>query len=189
MGRKIRTTVPQARKQLTPSWPYLSQFKKANCQFKDKQKRDFDKRHRVRNQSNIPDGSEVVVTTESRPVEGRVVQPAQTPRSYIVETPSGELRRNRGQLNIVPDHSTASSASASDTSADSIPSNRTQTDKYKLNRESQLGPKLEPPSHPRTILGGRCGEIHVFPVPVNICGLINSIRTEFLTCPCGRFLI
>ena len=47
----------------------------------------------------------MVITTEKQPVEGRVVEPAEAPRSYIVETPSGEVRRNRSQLNIVPEHS------------------------------------------------------------------------------------
>ena len=47
----------------------------------------------------------MVITTEKQPVKGRVVEPAEAPRSYIVETPSGEVRRNRSQLNVVPEHS------------------------------------------------------------------------------------
>ena len=51
--------------------------------------------HCVREQSEIPDGSEVVITTDKQPMEGRVVESAETPCSYIVQTPSGEVRRNR----------------------------------------------------------------------------------------------
>ena len=40
-----------------------------------------------------------------QPVEGRVVEPADVPCSYIMENPSGEVRRNRSQLNGVPEHS------------------------------------------------------------------------------------
>ena len=94
--------LPQTKKLLTPSWSYLSQFK-------EKQKEYFDKGHRVKGQSEVPDGSEVVITTDQQPVEGRVVQPAGTPRSYVVETPSGEVWRNRSQLNIVPEQSTTDS--------------------------------------------------------------------------------
>ena len=37
------------------------------------------------------------------PVPGTVVSPAVTPRSYIVDTESGEVRRNRCQLRVRPD--------------------------------------------------------------------------------------
>ena len=105
MGRHIRTTLPQSNAYLVPDWHYLPSFKSANVQFKNKQKQYLTTTmHGVRVQSEIPDGSEVVITTENTPVEGRVVQPAETPRSYIVETPSGDVRRNRSQLNIIPAH-------------------------------------------------------------------------------------
>ena len=35
-------------------------------------------------------------------VHGRVVTQSEAPRSYMVRTPSGEVRRNRQQLRIVP---------------------------------------------------------------------------------------
>ena len=104
MGRRIRTTVPQTSQQLTPLWPYLSEFATANQKSKQAQKKNFDRRHRVHEQPDISDGSEVWITTDPRPVEGRVVTHARAPRSYVVETPTGEVRRNRSQLNIVPDH-------------------------------------------------------------------------------------
>ena len=73
------------------SWSYLPQFKQDN---KEKQKEIFDQHHRVNKQFEIPDGSEVVITTDKQPVKSRVVKPANAPRSYIGETPSGEVRRN-----------------------------------------------------------------------------------------------
>ena len=89
MGRQIRTAVPQTKKLLTPSWSYLPQFKEANAQFKQRQKEDFDRRHRAREQPEIPDGSEVVITTDKEPIDDKVIEPAESPRSYLVETPSG----------------------------------------------------------------------------------------------------
>ena len=102
MGRRLRTTIPQTKQQLIPSWSYLAQFKSANAQQKAKQKENFDSRYRVREPTEIPDEANVWVRTDGQTVEGRVLGPAQTPRSYVVETPAGEIRRNQSQLTIVP---------------------------------------------------------------------------------------
>ena len=40
--------------------------------------------------------------TDRRTVKGRVVGPAGMPRSYFVETPTGEVRRNQAQLTVTP---------------------------------------------------------------------------------------
>ena len=102
MGRRLRTCIPQIPEQLIPTWPYLEEFKKLNLKVKKKQKRDFDKRHRSQELDGLPENAKVWVTSEDRHVEGRVVQPATSPRSYLVETPSGIVRRNRWHLNVVP---------------------------------------------------------------------------------------
>ena len=46
-----------------------------------------------------PDNSSVSVTTSNNQIPGRVVSNAGTPRSYLVNTPSGPVRRNRQHLN------------------------------------------------------------------------------------------
>ena len=51
----------------------------------------------------IPDDTPVWVNSDNGPVSGRVVTSAGTPRSYLVETPSGQLQRNRIQLRVVPE--------------------------------------------------------------------------------------
>ena len=99
MGRMIRSDLPQTQEALVPNWPYLSDFRKRNKEFKQKQKQDFDHRHRVKELPSLPD---VFVTTDGHNTSGRVVDTADTPRSHVVETPSGLLRRNRSQLNVVP---------------------------------------------------------------------------------------
>lgn len=111
MGRKIRTTLPQTTDSLVPQWPYLQEFRSANEEFKRKQKADHDRRHRVQDLPTIPDNTAVWVTTGGHHTTGRTVTTAHTPRSYIVRTPSGEIRRNRSQLNVVPP------ATGTDTSA------------------------------------------------------------------------
>ena len=102
MGRNIRSTLPQARGSLAPQWPYLGEFRQANENFKRQQKEDYDRCHRARGLPDIPDNTEVWVTTNRHNAPGRILTTANTPRSYIVETPSGEIRRNRHQLNVRP---------------------------------------------------------------------------------------
>ena len=112
MGRRIRTTVPQTTKHLTPTWPYLDPFRKLNAEYKAKQKAHYDAHFRVRDSSAIPDDTEVWVTTgtSSEPVRGTVVRAAETPRSYRVGVPSGDVRRNRGHIRVVPDTDISSPA-------------------------------------------------------------------------------
>ena len=100
MGRRLRTTIPQTKLQLTPTC--LPEFQEANKKLKAQQKKDFDNRHRVSEYPDIPDDTEVCVRTDGQTVEGRVIRPVETPRSYIVETPTGEVRRNRSQINVTP---------------------------------------------------------------------------------------
>ena len=102
MGRRIRTSIPQTNKQLVPKWTYLSTFRDKNKRFRETQKLNFDRRHRVREQSPILDNTDVWVTSETQPVHGKVVTPADAPRSYVIETSSGQLQRNRSHLNVVP---------------------------------------------------------------------------------------
>ena len=132
MGRRLRTDVPQTSQSLTPQWPYLSQFQKDDHTFKDKQKHDFDRRHRVRDLPELPDSTDVWVTTNNNPIPGRVVTSAAAPRSFVVQTPSGNIRRNRSHLNIIPNTHTNDQET-------SQPQNRIQT-------RSQTGTLIIPPN-------------------------------------------
>ena len=111
MGRKIRSTLPTSTMTLTPQWPYLNEFRQANQEYKQQQKRDFDERHRVGDLPDIPDNTDVWITTNGNPVAGRTVRMAETPRSYVVQTPSGQTRRNWSQLNVNPSTPTTEEAS------------------------------------------------------------------------------
>ncbi len=108
MGRKIRTTIPQSNQLLIPKWPYLQEFRQKNKVFKQKQVDNYNKRHRVQVHSPLPITTQVWITSEDQPVEGRVVELADTPRSYVIETPTGQVQRNRHHLNTVPEHTSQS---------------------------------------------------------------------------------
>ena len=102
MGRKLRTLLPVTDKQLIPQWNYLREFKSANQKFKDKQKEDYDRRHRTMEMPLIPEDSEVWVTSGQDAIRGRVVTSTPAPRSYLIDTPSGIIRRNQQHLRVVP---------------------------------------------------------------------------------------
>ena len=131
MGRNIRSTLPQTTESLTPQWPYLREFKRLDKEFKEKQKADYDRRHRVHDLQAIPDHTDVWVTTDSHRTSGRVVTSAGTPRSYIIETPSGEIRRNRSHLNINPARAETSTS--------------TQQDRSPIMTRSRTGASIIPP--------------------------------------------
>ena len=102
MGRRLRTDIPQVKQNLIPCWPHTKEFKEQDKEFKLKQTQNFDDRHRVKALPDIPDNTNVWVNTNNPPTKGRVVAHANAPRSYVVDTPSGAIRRNRSQLNVVP---------------------------------------------------------------------------------------
>ena len=102
MGRRVRTPLPQTDEQLIPDWPYLQAFKQQNREFKERQKRDFDRRHRVQELPTLPEDTDVWIRSEGEPIQGRVVSLANTPRSYVADVPSGQLHRNRHHLSVIP---------------------------------------------------------------------------------------
>ena len=73
MGRRIRSTLPQVLHNLILKWPYLEKFEEQDRQYKRKQKRNYDKRHRVRSLADIPDDQTVWVDTDGQQQEGRTV--------------------------------------------------------------------------------------------------------------------
>ena len=99
MGHCLRTNLPQIEDKLRPRWPDLEEFRKKDEEFKRKQKYYFDKRHRVLPIPELPKDAEVWVTTRDQQQPGRVISPADTPRSYWV---AGQIRRNRQHLRNKP---------------------------------------------------------------------------------------
>lgn len=96
MGRQLRTTLPQVPKTLSPRWPNIKQLRSTETRNKQKQEQYYNKRHRTLNQPELHPGQSVWITTESS--HGTVVQQTAAPRSYLVRTEDGLLRRNRTHL-------------------------------------------------------------------------------------------
>uniref|UniRef100_A0A9J7ZHH2 Gypsy retrotransposon integrase-like protein 1 n=1 Tax=Cyprinus carpio carpio TaxID=630221 RepID=A0A9J7ZHH2_CYPCA len=100
MGRNIRTTLPVSPSTLKPAWPNLNTFERKENELKAKQKMWYNKRHRAQIKPVLRTGQSVWIKNVPNP--GRVTCPADTPRSYIVEGPTGSLRRHRSHLRVVP---------------------------------------------------------------------------------------
>lgn len=96
MGRRLRTTVPTASKMLLPVSPDIDRLKKFEKESREQQEKAYNRRHGVRDLADIVDGTDVWVVDLKR--RGTVQQPAQEPRSFIVETDEGTIRRNRTHL-------------------------------------------------------------------------------------------
>ena len=70
MGRQIRSNLPQLSETLTPHWPFLEKFRASDEEFKNKQKVNFDKRHRTKPLPEIPDNTDVWITTDGSHAPG-----------------------------------------------------------------------------------------------------------------------
>lgn len=100
MGRNIRTTLPVSSSTLKPAWPNLNTFKRKDKKLKVKQTTWYNKRHRAHTKPALQSGQSVWIKNVPNP--GRVMSPADAPRSYIVKGQSGSLRRHCSHLRAVP---------------------------------------------------------------------------------------
>jgi len=99
MSRRLHSTVPMVRSLREPQVPDKSSVSAKNNQIKSTQKENFDNRHRVQDTETLSIGDQVWLPDQE--TEGQVVT-RNTPHSYIVQTPQGQYRRNRIQVNPLP---------------------------------------------------------------------------------------
>ena len=95
-GRKLRTTLPMIGKELQPSLPSKVAVQEKEETYRAKMKENFDHRHGTRLLERLKGGDRVYLPENKQ--HGVVINPADTPRSYKVQTPDGTLRRNRRQI-------------------------------------------------------------------------------------------
>ena len=117
LGRQIKTTLPTLEKNLKPKWPNSRQVRATDSKAKQGYKRAYDRRHGARPLSPLRKGDRVRIKlddqkTWSAPVSVTGVH--NTPRSYMVETDSGTLRRNRRHLQSTPHIAPSDSCSTSE---------------------------------------------------------------------------
>ena len=100
MGRKIKSTIPIVSKNLTPSLPKMKELKVKEETYRSKQKNNYDNRHSAKKLKPLPSGAVVYITDMD--CTGRVIKPSKKPRSYLLDTPTSVVRRNRVQIRNIP---------------------------------------------------------------------------------------
>ncbi|KAL0199615.1 hypothetical protein M9458_002802 [Cirrhinus mrigala] len=90
MGRKLHTTVPVLPSVLNPGWLDLNHLKEEEKVRREKQGKQFNKRHRAHDLPQLHPGESVWISDTRE--KGTVIMSAGTPRSYLVDSPKGILR-------------------------------------------------------------------------------------------------
>ena len=101
MGRRLRSAIPIL---LVPYWPDLKQFREIDDKYKQKLKKQFDRRHRVCELPVLDNQVPVYISSgrNTSAIPGNIIQSAGE-RTYQVQTPTGISRRNRCHLHNRPD--------------------------------------------------------------------------------------
>ena len=99
MGRKLRTTVPIISKQLLPHLPVLFTVRKKEEKIRERQQHNFSNRYQARQLGPLQTGESVYILGNS--TEETVPEESST-RSYVVQTPGENYRRNRRHLLPLP---------------------------------------------------------------------------------------
>ena len=90
MGRKLQTLLPIAPKQLKPKLPIFRSLRENEKESKLK--------HRARLLTKVKTNDKVWIKDQKK--SGTVKTESNEPRSYIIQTDSGEIRRNRRHSRI-----------------------------------------------------------------------------------------
>ncbi|UYV62382.1 K02A2.6-like, partial [Cordylochernes scorpioides] len=96
MGRKLRTTLPIAPENLNPRLADSQTLKRKEGRRRKDMKSRYDRRCGATDMEELSEGDTVWITDMR--IWGIVKQKASTPRSYMVDTPVGNLRQNRFHL-------------------------------------------------------------------------------------------
>ena len=99
MSRKLRSTIPTPRESRKPQVPDEEVVRERDKLLKDKQKENFDKQHGARAIPSLKTGQ--LVWLPNSETEAHVEEQV-APRSYTVNTPQGQVRRNRRDFIELP---------------------------------------------------------------------------------------
>ena len=93
MSRKLQTKVPVFPTTLKPSTPDFDSGAKKEAAHKERQRNNYDRRHATRELPIIKTGDSVWIRDTQR--SGEVISTTRSPRSYLIRSPQGIIRRNR----------------------------------------------------------------------------------------------
>lgn len=93
MGRKLRTRVPCHPDELKPETPDYDHIRRKEREYRAKLKFSYDQRHRVVEGEELSPGDRVWIPDLK--AEGTVIKQHESPRSVVIQTSNGQVRRNR----------------------------------------------------------------------------------------------
>ena len=104
MGRRLCSAIPILPEALVPNWPDLKHFSEIDDKYKQKLKKTFGRRHRVRELPILVDQVPVYISSgrNTSAIPGNIIQSAGE-QTYQVQTPTGISRCNRCHLHNSPD--------------------------------------------------------------------------------------
>ena len=100
MSRRLNTRIPTPPSALQPSIPDHAAVRDSETTNKEKQRQNFNRRHAARLAPKFQPGDRVHIRDLDRP--GLIVERHTSPRSYLVKTDQGTLRRNNRHLAAIP---------------------------------------------------------------------------------------
>ncbi|KAK9517534.1 hypothetical protein VZT92_022897 [Zoarces viviparus] len=101
LGRQIRTTVPTLEANLQPGCPDLHKVRQNNERMKQSYRLAYNDKNNVRTLPDLQPGTSGAVKLDDErgwTKSASVIKQGDTPRSYLVQTDKGVLRRNRRHL-------------------------------------------------------------------------------------------
>ena len=104
-GRRLQTRLPVLTKHLLPRHPGDDQVRSADAHAKAAHKLQYDRRYGAREMAPLQIGQPVLLKIDTEPewtTPGTITQARTEGRTYLVDTPTGTLRRNRRHLQAVP---------------------------------------------------------------------------------------
>jgi transposase InsO family protein len=96
MGRRLRTQLPVLPRNLQPQSHDLKSLRDKEDTYRQNQECNFNKRHRAKDLPILNPGDQVWIRDQKR--DGQIVDQTAEPRSYLVKTAQGTVRRNRSAL-------------------------------------------------------------------------------------------
>ena len=124
MSRNLRTILPEVREKRIPKVVDFQVLEERDEVLKDRQKKDYDARHRTKALPQLDPGD--YVWLPDRETTGKVVTET-APRSLIVDTQNGTFRRNCQHLNKLPEPQEPDQTTPSEEACTSHRQTRSQT--------------------------------------------------------------
>lgn len=153
MGRELKTKLPILAKNLINGPSSDADVRNADAKTKIAYKNSYDRRHGTMPLPPLQTGDPVLIRTDAEPTwqnEGRIITADPQNRTYLVNSPSGVLRRNRKHLQKLPAEQSnpPPETPQKDASMTRIPTTQSNTSPSKQQKNREQHPSPDPPMPP-----------------------------------------